>query len=229
MARLKPTRLAIRRSDRVCFIGATGSGKTTLAKSLLWGQTPVYALDPKRTLTLPEHWPGGVLVVEGRETSIANRAEEGTLIIRPGVDDIVSAGARMDWANDWLWYAFNRGRCIVYVDEVMMITTPNKWPDGLSACLQLGRERGVATWTATQRPTMVPLIILTESQHFFVFRLKNPDDRKRLADYTDPELQQPTRDTFGFWYYSDDSGPRYYQRADVGILAGSGSQGRKQK
>lgn len=218
MARLKPARLRIRRSDRAAFIGQTGSGKTTLAKSLLWGQSAVYVLDPKRTFSLPANWPGGWEVIEGTDVGKLEKSDAGTWIIRPGVADIATDAARMAWANVWCWHAFNRGKCLLYVDEVMAVTTPRNAPSGFAACLQMGRERGVGTWSATQRPTHVPLIVLTESQHFFVFKLRHRDDRERMAEYTTPELAAPVQHNFGFWYYSDDAGARYYQKADIGPL-----------
>lgn len=228
MSVLKPARLRLRRSDRAAFVGKTGSGKTTLEKSLAWGERYVLVLDPKRTYTLPAAWPVGFRVIEGHEPPAEWEGE--TLIVRPGLDTIAGGGkkAMMAWADGWLWFAFNRGGVLVYVDEVMAITTPQTAPDGLAACLQMGRERRVGTWCATQRPTMMPLIVLTESEHFFVFRLNHPDDRQRLADYTEPKvrgrpgpngtiLNEPVP-LYAFWYYASDTGARYYARADVGPI-----------
>ena len=214
----------ITRADRVFLVGASGSGKTTLAKGLLWRLPEVFILDPKHTFTLPggpgnpaAPWPSEVYT---DMRSLSEHADPDAqtptaAIYRPTLEE-------MDKGCDpFFEFCFARGECFVYVDEVMRITNGSRPPKGYAAVLQMGRERGVGCWSATQRPSNIPIVAVTEAEHMFVFKLRSPDDRKRIMDYTgQPELGKIPKDPNGFWYYSDRTGKvRYYKRANVGKAA----------
>ena len=47
-----------------------------------------------------------------------------------------------------------------------------------------GRELGVEVWNGTQRPKDIPQIALSESEHFYTFRLNLPQDRERIEAVT---------------------------------------------
>lgn len=227
--------LAIKRNDRAAFVGTTGSGKTTLAKAMMWGQAHVVVLDPKRTFTLPESFfPGYPAVTLDGETGAVSGDPEndqvadareyvagwqgpGPLVYRPSVDETADPD-ELDWFYFWV---LDRGNTLLYIDETAMAAKKTVAPRGLMACIQLGRERGVATWCATQRPVNIPIICISESEHMFVFRLRHPDDRARMADYSDPRVAKPFPARFanGFWYYHDKSQTlRFYQRAQLGAV-----------
>lgn len=205
--------ITIKRNDRAIFLGATGSGKTTLAKALMYGLKNVAIIDPKRTFRLPESW--SPTTTDDRE--IVETWDKSTpLIYRPDAESLRRPDAS-DWFFEW---AFNRGNTLVYVDEAMLVTNGTNPPIFYAACIQQGRERGVGVWHATQRPSRVPIVLLSESEHVFAFRLRNPDDRKRVADYTDFKILQKEAIGHGFWYYEDKSQTlRYFKSANVGELA----------
>lgn len=227
--------LAIRRNDRAAFVGTTGSGKTTLAKAMMWGQSHVVVLDPKRTFTLPDAFvPGFPAVTIDAESGAVSGWDEGTrvddveafvsewagpgpLVYRPSVDETADPDL-LDWFFFWV---LDRGNTLLYIDETALATKKTVAPRGLMACIQLGRERGVATWCATQRPVNIPIICISESEHMFVFRLRHPDDRQRMADYSDPRVAKafPARFANGFWYYHDKSQTlKFYRRGNVGLV-----------
>lgn len=229
--------LAIRRNDRAAFVGTTGSGKSTLAKALMWGQPHVVVIDPKRTFTIPEDflpghpsvtWDGeteqaGDITVSDPEAFLEGWNGPGPLIYRPSVAEIADPDA-LDWFYFWI---LDRGNTLLYVDEVALAARATRAPRGLMACIQLGRERGVGTWCATQRPVSVPIIVISEAEHHFTFRLRHPDDRRRMADYSDPRISRPfpAKYQHGFWYYNDKRQIlRFYQSADIGPLAMKGGE-----
>lgn len=204
----------IRRTDRVFFVGSTGSGKTTLAKALLWGKRYLVVLDPKHQFTLPDEWKYGYVI-----TSSLNEAkaieDERTIIYRPSFEE---ARGRCE---DFFQWIFERENVTVYVDEVFPIVPNNRIGYWFGRCIVEGRAKGVSVWSATQRPASIPLTLMTESEHFFVFRLANPDDRKRMGDWGNPKLGLPVRpgDTNGFYYFDVRTGKvRYWKQAKVGKM-----------
>lgn len=216
MAVLRPARLSIRRNDRALFVGATGSGKTTLAKALMYQQRHVAVIDPKRTFDLPAE-TGRVITSDRRVVESWDGPEP--IIYRPGAE-LIEDPESADW---FFWWAYLRGNTLVYVDEASRVIRGSNPPPGYAACIQLGRERGVGTWHATQRPARVPIVLLSESEHIFSFRLRHPEDAARIADYTDPYTleRQPTGNQF--WYWNDSTQMlHFYSRANVGKVLSRG-------
>lgn len=208
-------KLRILTSDRVFLVGSTGSGKTTLAKALLWRLPSVFILDPKHTFVLPHGWESRTYHhIDTLRQHDAETEPPTAAIYRPSLEDMDNG------CNDFFYFLFDRGDCYIYVDEAMRVTNASRIHKGYATVLQLGRERNVGCWSATQRPANIPLVILTEAEHFFVFRLRSPDDRDRMFKYTgQPELETMPPDPHGYWYYSDKTGQlRYWPKADVGRI-----------
>lgn len=211
----------ITRADRVFLVGASGSGKTTLAKGLLWRLPEVFILDPKHTFSLPggpendqAPWQSVIYRDIGalRDHGDPDESTPVAAIYRPGLEEMEKG------CDAFFQFVYERGDCYVYVDEVMRVTNGSRMAGRYyQTVLQLGRERGVGCWSATQRPSNIPIVTVTEAEHFFVFKLRAKDDRQRMFEYTgQPEMLQIPRDPNGFWYYADRTGKiRYYRRADV--------------
>ena len=226
MATLRPDALKIARNDRAFFCGATGSGKTTLAKALLWGQRHVIVLDPKRDFFLPQA-AGAVTIDLARNPDKARQfvldwEGPGPLIIQPGLE-ILNEPFALDWVFEWV---FGRRNTLIYVDEASTITNGANIGKGHAACIQLGRSRGIGTWHATQRPVNVPRVLLTEAEHIFRFRLRHPADQQRIADVSDPVTLSREPEPQQFWYYNDKAKAghklRFYARANVGKVLSNG-------
>lgn len=207
MPKLRPG-FRIKSNERAVFVGATGTGKTTLAKGLLYGRNRLAVLDPKRTFTLPGSW--GATTYFDFGSFSGHDYGDGPAIYRPTDDE------EAELAEDFFRHVFNEANIMVYVDEAASITTPQRIARHYGRCLREGRERNIGTWSATQRPVFLPRVIFTESEHLFIFRLRHPDDRSRMADYSDPAVETKTPRGHQFWYYNDTNQViRFYDSAKV--------------
>jgi hypothetical protein len=194
------TRPIVRRSDRLFIVGATGTGKTTLATIMLAPLTHIVVIDPKWHFSFhnppfvrkPKH--GDPLV-----TSDLRKAERwdspAPIVYRPEEGEC-SAGCPAFWR--WIW---DRENTIVFVDEVTLISRPYDLPSGYKRCVQQGRSRTIGVWSCTQRPAKVPTILLSEAEHFIAFETRAPQDLKRVTEYTTPEIGRDPATGYDFWYY----------------------------
>lgn len=159
------------RTDRALIVGQTGSGKTTLARQLLSTRKYSVVLDYKGKLNWPEY------SVNTKLSSLANDTNA-RLLYRPTFEESTDAEIS---AKLWEWI-YRRGNCTVYVDETAAITKGNQYPFYYGAVLMRGRELGLEMWSGTQRPLEIPSVVLSESEHVYAFRLRLPQDRKRVED-----------------------------------------------
>jgi energy-coupling factor transporter ATP-binding protein EcfA2 len=165
-------------TERMLLVGATGTGKTTLARKLIQSiiadnkKHPVIIIDPKCTYD-PEddrfkliHSPLS-LKWSGRNQFIHYRPS-------PECQDVKSYDAVYKWI-------FARKEILVYTDETYMTMRGQRSPQWQTACVTCGRELGIGMLFATQRPSGIDLRIYTESEHKVCFYLAHDEDRKRMA------------------------------------------------
>jgi energy-coupling factor transporter ATP-binding protein EcfA2 len=194
--------ITISRPERCFLVGTTGSGKTTLATSLLARANHTVVLDPKHGFGPPK---GRAKADQQDETRVITDDPK-TVTRHEGPEPIVYQPPlwvcqSLDWFWDWVWW---REQTILYIDEVaMVIPSAQRLPNGLARLIQQGRQRGIGVWNATQRPSRIPIPILSESEHHFVFRLRHPADLRRMAEYTDPTVESEPVSGHDFYYYYD--------------------------
>ena len=202
-------RFQITKDDRGFIVGQTGSGKTTLVKALLWKRRNMIVLDPKRTFTVNPEWEHETVVSLPELKRTFDHTK--MVIYRPTYEELDRL------CDDFFRYVFELENVLLYVDEVASVTTPRTISPYYGRCLKLGRELDISVWSATQRPRKIPLEVMTESQHFYIFNLTNIDDRKVVADYTTPEVLKTPAKGHGFHYYNGKiSKSKYYKDFDKG-------------
>lgn len=179
--------ITIQADERVAIIGATGSGKTVLAKYLLSNSARAVVIDPKHTFVLQDF-----RVSNTRPMFLGKKYH---IIYRPVVDDD-------DKLSGVLHTYWKSGDTIIYIDELStMVDGYPKSIQVLSEIARTGRERRVGLWVTMQRPRWVPRLFLTESEHMMIFSLRSGEDRTYVAGFAGDEVKR-TNDKFNFWYVS---------------------------
>lgn len=182
------------RTDRAAFVGMTGSGKTTLARYQLLARKYRVVADYKGRI----EWPEYRLCRTFKELV---RSKDCALLYRPDYTESTDLDTR---AKFWEWI-YKRGGTTAYIDELTSITNRNTYPYYYGACLVRGRELGVEVWSATQRPTDIPQIALSESEHIYIFALSLPQDREKVENITGvsrDEISKLKKQEFLYWRQS---------------------------
>ncbi|HSY84710.1 MAG TPA: hypothetical protein VK807_23295 [Gemmatimonadaceae bacterium] len=159
-------------TDRAAIMGQTGTGKTTLGRVII--ETRPYAVvhDPKHRVDWGPRWPV--------YTSLSRlfKSESPWLVYRPSWAELHDPVA-CDEFFEWTYVSENR---TLMVDEVRLIANGDNYPPHYGVDLMQGRQSNVSVLSCTQRPSRVPQIMMSESEHAYVFRLVLMRDRQRIEE-----------------------------------------------
>jgi DNA helicase HerA-like ATPase len=186
-------RFSIEPSHRALLVGRTGSGKSTLARALLIPLSNVFVIDPKGQF----HLPNERIVRKPEGLNRLSVGDPRPVLFQPDVeyDEYEVYDALFHWI-------YQRRNTTVYIDELFAVFKahqPNRW---LRACLTRGRSYNIRTFAATQRPFSIPLEILSESEHRFMFNLQMHNDKRRMAELMGDRVMQPLGGPHNFYYYN---------------------------
>lgn len=171
--------------DHVVIAGPTGSGKTTLAKSLLDKRGHVLAFGTKaHDPTLEQEFKDWSFVQSMSE--IENWQNRVILWPRP---------KRKESADEWRARQRNaykeafdvmikaRGWCL-YIDELKYMCDPKFGGVGnqIEMLHYIGRSAKTTLISSVQRPSFVPLAVLSNASHAYVARTTLDEDIKRLGN-----------------------------------------------
>ena len=166
--------------EHIVFCGTTGSGKTFLAKEMLKRYEKIFLFDTHN----------GLGDVEGiKITSPLNIEKK----LR-SFDKIRYVPDLKYRSKNWFNYViktlmtskYGRGR-VIYIDEIFHLGFGQSFPDWLSKGISTARQKKISIWTCSQRPTNVPMSILTESRRVYIFYLSYMEDLKKLSKFTRDE------------------------------------------
>lgn len=193
--------IKILNSERVALIGATGSGKTVLSKLLLQNQSRLIIVDPKHTYKTED-----TKVLKNWRLPVFS--DSFRYVIRPKRDQ------DSDLA-DFFYKLFKKGRVTIFIDELS--TLVDFFPTAtaqLEDIARTGREKKVAVWVAMQRPRRVPILFLSESEVFFIFRIRAEDDRKHIEGFAGSDVVNQKIKKLDFWYIRADEDGAVKYRVD---------------
>lgn len=193
-------------NSRTFIVGMTGSGKTYLAKQMLVATRRLIVFDTKENLAKPMNLQRGTY----KNWSRFIRG----LSLRIQVKDSPENENRAEYFNKMCYRIRESANCMLYIDEVLDVLGSSYNPEyHLRSLFSKGREpitnsRGeivsgnIGVVASTQRPSRIPLIMLTEAENIFCFRLQNPDDRKTIAGYMGLSELPQIHDEHGFYYFN---------------------------
>jgi len=193
-------------SNRAALIGMTGSGKTTLAQIFLSSFPFAVVHDAKglikwrgyrRHRSLSSLFADKNYDVENVNGEIR---EFQRLIYAPGHAEQRDTVA----VNEFFRWVYERRRTALYVDEVYRVCRRAEIPEFYHAILTQGREYDITTLSSMQRPKLIPQVVLSESGHFYVFRLLLEPDREKVKETLGfPTERQQALRTHQFLYATE--------------------------
>lgn len=159
------------------FLGTTGSGKSELAQAMLRPFDRYFAIDTQDSLNLP----GSVKI-----NTPQNLAFKLKVFKKLRYVPTPEYRNRDSW--NYLFNELNKSSSkkkpfprVVFIDEIYHLGYGSSFPEQLPIFATTARQKKMSLWIATQRPSMIPLPILTESKRLFVFYLKYEEDLKKIA------------------------------------------------
>lgn len=185
-------------SERGIIVGCTGCGKTTLATRMLHHYKRVVAIDPKGTLgSGGERWGRWLEGYElARTPKELERLGKKHMRVQYRPDMKFQTPDHWERIFDWL---FRRGKMMVYNDELADVHSHNYPPTSLRRIITSGRELGIGHLGATQRPRHIDRRIMSEAERWYIFHLRDLDDRRLLKS----RMGAGRLPEYGWWYSHD--------------------------
>lgn len=180
----------IRPGERTCIAGPSGSGKTILAKILLRRVRNAMIVDTKRV----EDWNA-----IGKRVSAKQVFEvKGGRFYYPVPESFI---VDKDEQDRFFRFMKAAGHRTVYIDEAYDVLPSH----GIKILATQGRATKASLMVAMQRPSHIPLFLVSEAQHFFIFYLRLEKDRKRIEDAIGARLPWSSlrRHKFSFIYVNE--------------------------
>lgn len=184
------------RGSRTFIGGKTGTGKTTLSIRLLeamCNKQSLVIIDPKGNYP----WPHDAVLVTNAQELNANNTEP-VIIVRPQLGE-----DNFEFYDQVIQWVYLRGNTILYIDELYLLRNGTRYPPSLLLICTTGRTQGITFIAGAQRPSLIPLVVMSEAEYFFIFRLNMEEDRKRLSKIVDRKMLT-AQTGHNFWYKNED-------------------------
>lgn len=181
-----------KQGEHILISGATGSGKTALARHIIQlradngGHVIVFCMKPLEDRTIVEDYKG---FERWKKWKKRPASWENRVLLWPDVRKAKgNKDAILEIQREVFQEAFDginhAGHYTVQVDEGLYTTSPTflNMASDLAMAHAIGRSGRLTMVTLTQRPSHLPLILYGSASHAFVGRTREASDQKRLAE-----------------------------------------------
>jgi hypothetical protein len=165
--------------EHMAFLGTTGGGKSVLAEKMLNKFECYFAIDTQDSLTLP----GSIKITSPKSLPLK-------LQMFKKIRYVPSEEYRNRGTWDYIFSTISNSSSkkkphprVTYIDEIYHIGYGASFPLSLPTMATTARQRKLSLWISTQRPSMIPLPLLTECKRMFVFYLKYSEDLKKIGKF----------------------------------------------
>jgi energy-coupling factor transporter ATP-binding protein EcfA2 len=171
-----------KQGEHVGMIGPTGSGKTTLALSLLpiRKYVCVFATKPRDTTLDSLVKDSGYKKIARWRTDLSPQNYP-RRILWPNARSLYAAGKQKRIFREGFELIYDQGNWCVYLDELWMMANFLQLGFEVKVYLQQARSLGISLVCATQRPAWVPLELYDQSSHLFFWRDNDERNLSRLS------------------------------------------------
>jgi hypothetical protein len=170
--------------EHVTMVGATGSGKTTLAQRMIDFRAFVCVMATKnRDASLyPELLRKGYTITDDPELDWTQAPR---VIFRPKLEAPTAQAklTQQEAFRELLVNVFNEGGWCLYGDEIRYLTQNLGLATELETLWLQGRSLGVSMVVSTQRPVSIPVIAFESATHLFLFRATDRANIQRASEF----------------------------------------------
>lgn len=169
-----------KQGEHMTLVGPTGCGKTTLARAVLPRRKYVtIAVTKKKDPSLDKFKGEGY--VERKEFYDTGEVHP-RILLKPTMKRLEDRYRQAEVFHAWLESIYRSGGWTAYLDELRYITRTLGLQPVMETLYLQGRALKVTVVGATQRPAWVPREAFSEPTHFFLWRVTDKQDTKRLSE-----------------------------------------------
>ena len=171
-------------NEDIAILGSKGSGKSYLANNLLQNLhgINVYVWDFNH-----QFHDSRSILFHDLDDMTKTIEEAGTHTIHCILQDYNKEEQQF---RKFCKFAFNRGNCVLIIDEVHTYCTKQKIIKEYNDLILSGRPRGVSVISISSRPASLPNNVLSNASHVFSFKLNLESDCEFLESYMGSEVWQ---------------------------------------
>lgn len=166
------------KANCIAFVGKTGSGKSTLIKRRLVSLKPSRLMIWSPDEDDDNYKRFGIVYRSIDQFARAVMYDKFQAIFVPSMNKKL----RLKQFDYFCRLAWLRRDCVVVVEELKYVTTPQESPEHWANLSLRGRKRGIVVIGATQRPAHIDKDFLGNTTEIYAGALKYPRDRQATAE-----------------------------------------------